>query len=354
MNNEMLQGLGNQGAKFHCIEAGRKHFFQWFAATLKEKSLRLLSKILPLKNKALANSVSRRNVGLLAAVTKITLADWVIGHNPGALWATLYAGRKLNCKMGFDVEDYHPGEGNNVHLQRLAKQLMQQVLPEMDYVSFAAPLIMQEVNNDLQGAHKNWFTVLNYFPSEEFALPETPLIGPLRLVWFSQNISFGRGLELILPAVKSCKGQVELHLYGNVDEDFKKLHLEGIDNIFLHGAVSQQQLHRQLVRYDVGLALEPAKDKNNDLAISNKLLSYLQAGLYVVATNTKGQYCFMNNLPGMGFCFDYERNNSGEILEDVLNNMDSIRNNRKQRLEKFTVNNWENESVCLLKMWSNL
>lgn len=350
----MLLEFRNRGVKFHCIEAGRKIFFQWLAATLKEKSLRFFSKILPLKNKALANSVSRRNVGLLEGITKITSADWVIGHNPGALWAALYAGKRLKCKMGFDVEDYHPGEGNDKHLQGLTKQLIQQVLPEMDYVSFAAPLIMQEVKNDLHGAHRNWFTVLNYFPSEEFALSEAPLMGPLRLVWFSQSISFGRGLELILPAVESHKGKVELHLYGNVDEDFKKLNLEGIDNIFLHGTVSQKKLHSQLARYDVGLALEPAKDKNNDLAISNKLLSYLQAGLYVMATNTKGQQYFMNNLPGIGICFDYEKNSSGDILEKVLNNTDSIRNYRKQRFEKFAVNNWENESACLLKSWSNL
>lgn len=349
----MLQEFQNQGVKFHCIEAGRTPFFQWFTAVIKEKSFRLLSKILPLKNKTLANSVSRRNAGLLEAVTKITSADWVIGHNPGALWATLYAGRKLNCKMGFDVEDYHPGEGNNRHLQRLTKRLMQQVLPEMDYVSFAAPLIMQEVKRDLNFDYKNWFTVLNYFPSGEFALQETRLLGPLRLVWFSQNVAFGRGLELLLPAVKSCKDKVELHLYGNVDENFKKLNLAGIDNILLHGAVSQQQLHRQLARYDVGLALEPAKDRNNDLAISNKLLSYLQAGLYVIATNTKGQRSFINNFPDIGICFDYTKDNSGDILEEVFNTLDSIRNNRKIRFERFRINNWANESACLLKNWNN-
>src|SRR6185437_13894999 len=112
------------------------NFIPWFISVSKEKSARLLSKIFPLKNSALANAVSRRNVGLLAAVTKVSSADWVIGHNPGALWATLYAGKRLKCKTGFDVEDYHPGEGNDMHLQTLTKKLMQQVLPQMDYVSF--------------------------------------------------------------------------------------------------------------------------------------------------------------------------------------------------------------------------
>jgi glycosyltransferase involved in cell wall biosynthesis len=353
LNNEMMHEFQNRGAKFHCIEAGRKHFFQWFAATLKEKTLRILSKVLPLKNEALANSVSRRNIGLLEGVTKITSADWVIGHNPGALWATLSAGKKLHCKTGFDVEDYHPGEGNDRHLQKLTKQLMQRVLPEMDYVSFAAPLIMEELKKDIKCNHSNWFTVLNYFPSEEFALPETPLMGPLRLVWFSQNISFGRGLELILPAVESYKGMVELHLYGNVDEDFKKLNLEGIDNILLHGLVSQQQLHRQLARYDVGLALEPAKDKNNDLAVSNKLLSYLQAGLYVIATNTLAQENYLLNLQSDHIILDISnKENNIQILNQLVVEKKEMRMKRKFRFLQFKEKAWEVESKALTTIWN--
>ena len=349
MNFKMLQEFQNQGVKFHCIEAGKKNILQWFISVSKEKSARLLSKIVPLKNAALANAVSRRNVGLLAAVTKITSANWVIGHNPGALWATRYAGKRLKCKMGFDVEDYHPGEGNDKHLQGLTKKLMQQVLPKMDYVSFSAPLIMEAVKKDLNCSNANWFTILNYSPADEFATPETIISGPLKLVWFSQNINIGRGLQLMLSSVQSNSGRVELHLYGNVNPDFKKNYLEGINNIFLHGALFQKQLHRELALYDVGLALEPAGDKNNDLAISNKILAYLQSGLYVIATNTNGQHSFMESFPGIGICFDYRKNNSDEILEEILNNMDSIRNNHKERFEKFKGNNWETESLMLIK-----
>jgi len=349
----MLQEFQNQGVKFHCIEAGRNNFIQWLIAVSKEKSARLLSKILPTKNATLANAVSRRNVGLLAVTKKISSADWVIGHNPGALWATLIAGKKLKCKMGFDVEDYHPGEGNDEHLQGLTKKLMEHVLPKMDYVSFAAPLIRKEVSKDLGGEGKNWLTVLNYFPVEEFAAPEAIISGPLKLVWFSQNINFGRGLELVLPAVKSNSGKVELHLYGNVNEGFKKENLDGLDNIILHGAVPQNKLHEELAKFDIGLAVDIPTDRNRELAITNKLLAYLQAGLYVMATNTKSQHSFMASFPEMGICFDYSTNNSGGILETILNNMDSIRNNRKERFEKFRENNWEVESLKLVKALDN-
>lgn len=349
INTKMLKEFGNKGVEFHCVEAGKEAGLSWFVSILEEKSARLLSKIFRVKNRTLANAASRRNVGLLAAVEKISSADWVIGHNPGALYTTFYAGQRFNCKMGFDVEDYHPGEGNDADLQRLTKKLMQQVLPKMDYVSFASPLIMEEVRKDLNCSNANWFTILNYFPADEFATPETIISGPLKLVWFSQNINIGRGLELILPSVQSNSGRVELHLYGNVNPDFNKNHLKGLKNVFLHGALPQKQLHRELSLYDVGLALEPAGDKNNDLAISNKILAYLQAGLFAMATNTNGQYSFINNFPGMGIWFDYMKNNSDEILEAILNNLDFIRNNRKERFEKFKGNNWGTESLMLIK-----
>ena len=353
MNYKMLQEFQNQGVKFNCIEAGRENRYQWFIAVSKEKSARLLSKIVPLKNAALANAVSRRNVGLLAAVIKITSADWVIGHNPGALWATRYAGKRLKCKMGFDVEDYHPGEGNDEYSQGLTKRLMQQVLPKMDYVSFASPLIMEAVKKDLNCSDANWFTILNYFPADEFATPERIISGPLKLVWFSQNINIGRGLELMLPSVQSNSGKVELHLYGNVNPDFKKNHLEGMDNIFLHGAVSQNKLHGELSKFDIGLALDIPTDKNRELAITNKILAYLQAGLYVIASNIKSQNSFMASFPEMGICFDCEKNDFEEILKSILNKIDTIRNHRKERFEKFKGNNWETESLKLINTLDN-
>jgi hypothetical protein len=354
MNEDLLKDLKSQNVVFHCLEAGKESTTQWLGSVTKEKWNRLLAKIFSLKNSKLANAVSRRNAGLMQAIRKVNSADWVIGHNPGALWATLNAGKRLNCKMGFDVEDYHPGEGNDKHLQQLTKDLMQQVLPKMDYVSFAAPLIMEAVEKDLKYNDTNWFTILNYFPADEFKLSETQVSGPLKLVWFSQNINVGRGLELILPSVKSNPEKVELHLYGNVNKDFKKENLDGINNIFLHRAVSQIELHGELAKFDIGLALDIPTDINRELAITNKLLAYLQAGLYVLASDTKSQHSFMASFPDMGICFNYEQNDSKEILENILINTDNIRNTRWERFETFKSNNWEKESLKLVKTLDNL
>ena len=41
----------------------------------------------------------------------------VVGHNYGAMYPAVMAAKKFGCKCGFDMEDYHPGEGHDVGFQ---------------------------------------------------------------------------------------------------------------------------------------------------------------------------------------------------------------------------------------------
>jgi hypothetical protein len=54
---------------------------------------------------------------------------------------------------------------------------------------------------------------------------------------------------------------------------------------------------------DVGLALEPGGTLNSQLAISNKLFTYLMAGLAVVASRTSGQQWALDRAPGAGWTY---------------------------------------------------
>lgn len=350
INTGILNRFREQAVQFHCIEAGREGGVSWFKAVLKEKYYRLVSKGMRIRGRALATAVSRRNSLLLKAIKNIQQADWVIGHNPGAMYATKYAAQQLHAKAGFDVEDYHPGEGQHLHVQNLTRQLMQEVLPVMDYVSFAAPLIREAVKNDLGKEGANWLTVLNYFPAAEFVAPKN-VDGPLRLVWFSQNISAGRGLETFLPALKSFTGEMELHLFGNLDERFYHVYLRNAENVILHNPIPQKELHSRLSIFDIGLALEPKKDLNNDLAISNKLLAYLQAGLFILASETAGQKQLIKQYPQHGLITSLKPSD----LERTLQNMLVNKNRNKAAATPFKNGNipcWESEARVLEKVWS--
>ncbi len=341
-----------KGVEVISIPAGRAPYFIWLWSVVTETVFRIMGKFISLPFPALSQAVSRRSNLIIKALNKVSKPDWVIGHNPGAIWPALKAAKKFNCKVGFDVEDYHAGEGHNKYLQTLARKLMVAALPKMNYVSFAAPLIMQRVKMDMKFDKGNWVVVLNYFPFDDFTVPINLIEGPAKMVWFSQNINADRGLELILPFVKKANDNVELHLVGNLDTEFYEKWLKGISNIIIHPPMLQNELHHSLDNYDIGLALEPAKDENNQLAISNKIMAYLQAGLFVVATNTPAQETLLRNLPGHGVCIDYKNDNAEWVFKKTLTELNVIKSQRTMRYKNFENRNWETASMDLLTEWN--
>lgn len=344
-NEKLLAEFSN--VKIISIPAGRKPFWPWFISVVNEQISRKINLLFRV-NIFLSSAVSRRSRLIIKNLNKVSRPDSIIGHNPGALYATRIAASKFNCKAGFDVEDYHPGEGNNKFLQQLSKKLMQKTLPIFDYVSFASPQIREAVKKDI-GKEGNWFTVMNYFEAKEFAQSKN-INGRLKLVWFSQNISFNRGLEQIIPVIKGNK-EVELHLYGNCNKDFKREWVCDADNITLHPSISQISLHRQLSNYDVGLAIEPGKDLNNELALSNKLLAYFQAGLYILASNTKAQSTFIEEHPDHGIVSSLTANELNATINKLMEQKNALREASKDRFENAKQYCWENESKKLLKHW---
>jgi glycosyltransferase involved in cell wall biosynthesis len=354
LNASLKKELRDAGAVLHIIEAGRNNPLSWLYSIACEKLCLFLSRFFPGNTHILAQAVSRRHVLLSAALHKVKQPALVVGHNHGAMAACLLAAKKFHCPAGFDMEDYHPGEGTDIKMQQLISRLMQQLLPGMEYVSFASDAIKKRVEEDLHGTGKNWITLMNYFPSAEFVPPLIKSNGDIiKLVWFSQNINSDRGLELIFPFLKKHSTVLELHLFGNLNKAFYGDTLKNYPNIIVHDPLSQSALHRALADYDVGLALEPGKDVNNGLAVSNKMLAYLQAGLYVIATDTTGQSFVLNQLPGHGFCFNANDKGVDTRLEKFLLDWPGLKDESMKRYEFFRDINWEHASGQLADAWSN-
>jgi glycosyltransferase involved in cell wall biosynthesis len=348
-NNEKLKKeLAN--VKFITIPAGRKPFLPWVLSVVKEQMCRKLV-LLFKSEKILANAVSRRSSLVIKNLNKVSKPDWVIGHNPGALRAAKFAAEKFTCGAGFDVEDYHPGEGSNVFLQNLSRKLMQRVLPKMNYVSFAAPLIMEEVKKEATAGNKNWFTVLNLFPSAEFCRPGNTNTGKLKLVWFSQNISFGRGLDQLITVIK-CNPGIVLHLFGNCNESFRSQWLFGSDNIYLHSSLPQSELHWLLAKYVVGLSLEENENNlNRNLCLTNKILAYYQSGLYILASKTKAQERFIKENPDHGMLTSLSSGDLIQTIQKLVEQKESLRKLSPERYENAKEYGWEKESAKLVEIW---
>jgi glycosyltransferase involved in cell wall biosynthesis len=67
--------------------------------------------------------------------------------------------------------------------------------------------------------------------------------------------------------------------------------------------VAPGDLVPRAAEHDIGLALEQPVNRNRDLCATNKIFTYLLAGLAVAATDTTGQRWVMNAAPGAGFVY---------------------------------------------------
>lgn len=352
INKDLINSLSD--CRIHLIQGNRKPFLQWAMSVFKERLYRLLGRANLLSDKWLSQAVSRRSDLLIKYINRLSGGyDLVIGHNPGALYPVYFAAKKFNCKSGFDVEDYHPGEGKDKLVQQLTMKLMTEYLPKMDYVTFAAPLMWKKHAEDIGSEGTNWKVILNAFPKEQFEYnPVTE--GPLRLLWFSQNVNYNRGLEQWIPALEPFSNEIELTLIGNKKEPFYSEYVKGRPFVNYISPMDLKELNRKVCGFDIGLALEPGKDQNNIISIPNKLITYYQAGLYILASNTPGQREFLQSHPHTGMILSPEQDGFLDKISQVIESKDSIRRTKKERFLRAKELSWEGESEKLLRLWSEV
>jgi glycosyltransferase involved in cell wall biosynthesis len=289
-------------------------------------------------------------------ISKTINPSRIIAHNLGAFYPALKATNK-NTMLQLDIEDYHPGEipyFNQKHETKNRILIMKRLLEKADHVMYASPLIMEEclklMNNKIDIAKKS--TVINNsFSQKEFVFQEVTS-KKMKLVWFSQNIAKGRGLERIIPVLNKFSEQVELHLIGNLYTDFKEEVIEKYqDLIVVHLPMPQTALNSFLANYDIGLAIEvESADYNRQICLTNKIWAYLQAGLTILATNTPAQKEFIRTHDKNGIIVELTEQSLKEQLSFLVNNIEAIRKEKAERFEYAKQFSWEVEQEKLKKI----
>lgn len=334
----------------------KRYSYSWFSSSLLSLIAKQVCKFLKSSLFIAALASDKRSYVLHQKLGQLNLnsVDLVIAHNLGALYPAYQYAKQHQIPFGFDVEDFHPGEivhadkKNEINRRTL---LMQQLLPKADYVTAASPLIAQEVRNLCK---VQVTTINNSFYSSEFELPEIYVSADakIKFVWFSQNINYGRGLELILPALDEYKDTVTLTLIGNLNQQFANTYLQNRTYVDIVAPLKQGVLHKELSNYDVGLALElRSADFNREIALTNKIFAYKQAGLFILATNTKAQTEFMEQYKEDGcFC---EQTVEALIagVATIINNISTIRAGKTSRFKQAIGIAFETEAQKLVALW---
>jgi hypothetical protein len=227
-------------------------------------------------------------------------ADLYIAHYVAALPAAGAAAQRHGAMLGFDAEDFHSGEGTDGPGEALRMEMVRIVegawLPRCRHLTAAAPLIGEAY----AALYKvpTPVTVLNVFPLDmappPAAMPRQP-DAPLCAYWFSQTIGLDRGLQPFVQAMARTKTRIELELrgddrWGHGETLMAMARDLGIgDRLRLLPMAPPEEMVRLAASYDLGLSLETSVTENRRLCLTNKIFTYLLAGVPVLMSDTLAQ-----------------------------------------------------------------
>lgn len=235
--------------------------------------------------------------------------DLVYGGTVGALAATAEAARRANRPFGLDLEDYHLDESEEADAgltHALAGRVVRTSLCGARFVTTASVPMAQRYERDC-GVSPH--VIHNVVPRPAAPLHREVPRGPLQLYWFSQTVGPGRGLEEIVAAVAAAGIEAALHLRGSRGEDFvQALRRDARDtgahlSITLHPPAAADDMVALCREHMIGLALEQGAVVNRDVCVTNKVLTYLAAGMAVIATATSGHRFVADHAPAALACY---------------------------------------------------
>jgi len=287
---------------------------------------------------------------------KAIKADLYIAHIQAALPAAVKAAQKHSSKCGFDAEDFHRNEVNddpNSYIFRISKYIEDRYLPMLDYFTTASPAISRAYKKLYPGLEIT--TINNVFESDRQLKISPHQNKKISLFWFSQTIGHNRGLDDVIGALNLLNDHpFELHLLGDATDDVKNEFSTLMNNrpnsLHFHKPIPPDEVIKFASQFDIGLALENNTPLNRDICLTNKLFTYIQAGLAVIASNTTAQTEFIGQYPTIGKL--YKGGDAQSLADALLNysqNSDKLFETREAALTlAHDQLNWETESVKFL------
>ncbi len=297
-----------------------------------------------------------------AALLKVAIklkVDWYIGHNPGAMAIAANAASKTNAKAGFDFEDYHRGEYTDMKSHSFKRQILieNKYFKKFSYISASSTLITNKISKDFYKETVVITPILNCFSLQEQPILDFENIkrDDLKLFWFSQHVGKNRGLQIVCEVLADLNDpNINLTLVGNCTTEIKNYFTSLMgnvkDSIKFMNIVPTNELPNLSASFDVGLALEPAFSVNNNLALSNKIFTYLLAGNAIIFSETSMQKDFNGAYhAGLSFPINDKEGLKASILfyKDKENLLKQRKKNYHLTKEKL---NWELESQKLLAL----
>jgi hypothetical protein len=226
-----------------------------------------------------------------------TLADLYIAHYPAALPAVAAAAERHDARYAYDAEDFHLGDWPDDpaydRKRALVREIEARYLLGCVYVTAASPGIA-DAYTDAYGIARPR-VVLNTFPLGQASpgpMPRGTAQPRPSLYWFSQTIGPDRGLECAVRAIGLARTRPHLYLRGTpaagyAEQLFDLARANGASGrVHLLPPDEPGRMEGLAAAYDAGLVAETGNTASRRLCLTNKLFSFLLAGIPPLMSDT--------------------------------------------------------------------
>lgn len=342
--------LGDSNIRVHPIASMEQTNFLTFSDRIVYKIGRLLVRYLKIQTPLALGYGSWR---YLAAASQLD-ADLYIGHQELGLYCGVQL-LKSKRNVAFDLEDWYSEDLLEVARRNrpiaLLKKLEKAALVKGNFCSTTSKAMAEQFAIAYRCPIPK--IIYNTFPGNTSSLSlDKRFNAPLKLLWFSQTIGPGRGLESFLSLIGKIESHLEIHLLGSVEDEFKRslARIQRRHPIYFHPQVPAQELPGKIGEFDIGLALEDCFPPSRNLTITNKLFQYFQSGLPVIATETAGQKEIFEEFKFGIMLSPAVTRDQVEALKKWLKNPNALQKSRKDTMKAACFYSWEKESKKFLEL----
>jgi glycosyltransferase involved in cell wall biosynthesis len=182
------------------------------------------------------------------------------------------------------------GSGQTRREGRLIDQIQRRCLKDCLLVTASSPEVAAALESEY-GLND----VLALYNVPPLMSELAPRQSGFHLYWRNAVVNVGeRGLSDVLAAMSTLPSEIQLHLQGRLPLDGgarlrEEIASHGlVDRVTFHPPYRPEDAVREASRFQVGLCLERATNRNHALTVSNKMFDYHMAGLVVVSSDLPG------------------------------------------------------------------
>lgn len=281
-------------------------------------------------------------------------ADLYIGHEEMSLPLIIDLKEK-NKKAVFDFEDFHSEDLLPKDRRYRPISLLESYEREVLFKADLTYTTSEEMANAFTLKYKCNIPQVIYNSFEYSAISHEDNVDN-SLVWISQIIGPGRGLELLFEALSFVKQQISLHLIGE-----NKLPFEIIKDIpknvkiVFHDSILPNKIPQYLTQFDLGIAFEDQLPISRDFTITNKVFHYFNSGIGILATFTNGQNEIKKLVPEAVELVERNPKQIALLIDQLLSDRSRIKKMKKASLTAGkTLFNYTNELNKLTTLIENV